>query len=82
MNPQDKPLERSCDALGLCRHPEGCAPGQACQRYPFAPGAIQSFASHKRLARWVLLALEGAAVLSLVLLLGLASGYFQARGWL
>ena len=82
MNPQDKPLERSCDALGLCRHPEGCASDRACKRYPFAPGAIQSFASHKRLARWVLLALEGAAVLSLVLLLGLASGYFQARGWL
>lgn len=76
MNPQDKPLERSCDAPGVCRHPEGCASDRACKRYPFAPGAIQSFASHKRLA------LEGAAVLSLVLLLGLASGYFQARGWL
>ena len=81
MNPQDKPLERSCDALGVCQAGSICATG-ACQRYPFAPGAIQSFASHKRLARWVLLALEGAAVLSLVLLLGLASGYFQARGWL
>lgn len=82
MTPPNQPQARSCDALGLCQHPQGCATGQACQGYPFAPGAIQSFARHKRLARWVLLALEGAAVLSLVLLLGLASGYFQARGWL
>ena len=81
MNPSEKPPARSCHAPGVCQAGSSCATG-ACQRYPFAPGAIQSFASHKRLARWVLLALEGAAVLSLVLLLGLASGYFQAMGWL
>lgn len=80
MNPSEKPPARSCDALGVCQAGSGC-PGP-CQRYAFAPGAIQSFARHKRLARWVLLALEVALVLALVLLLGVASGYFHAKGWL
>lgn len=80
MNPSENPPARRCDALGICQAGSGC-PGP-CQRYPFAPGAIESHARHKRLARWVLLALECAAMAALVLALGVASGYFEARGWL
>lgn len=73
---------RSCDALGVCQAGSGC-PGP-CRRYPFAPGAIQGYAPRRprRLARWALLALECAAALALVLLLGVASGYLHAKGWL
>lgn len=72
----------SCGAPGLLRRLPYCAGRQACPRYQFAPGAIQSFRRHRRLAGWAAVLLEGATVLGLGLLLGVASGYFSAKGWL
>lgn len=69
----------TCDAMDVSR---GCAAGPDCTRHPFAPGVVERYRRRVSLPRVAGVLLEVAIVLGAIVLMGVASGFFRAKGWL
>ena len=79
---------RSCHERGVCNGRSG--PGCTCQHdtetlppgaFYFAPGAIESAPSRKRLSGWRSLVRDALVLLAIAGILGGLAGFLQAKGW-